>query len=234
VLVAAQISFEEVGREVTHAQARSFQRLMGDGDWTQLQSAPLMSATMTPAGTVTEPNRQAYRLATSDGGWGLLMNPDSVAVETRSYTSWPDFRAVLETLIAAVAEVFDPATELRLGLRYIDQIPLPDGYADWSKLVHESLLGLTADDRFGGSVLASDQRVMLQLDEDVRSVLRHGLLPAAEEGTLGQYLLDFDVFREHRPFSAESAIQGADKLHHFVGRLFMACVTPELYAWLKG
>ena len=233
VLVAAQISFEEVGREVTHGQAREFQRLMGI-EWTQLQSAPLMSATLTPVGTVTEPNRQAYRIATTDGTWGLLLNPDSVAVETRAYAEWSDFRRVLELLTRAVADVFDPANERRLGLRYIDQISLPEGYADWSKLVHETLLGVSNDPRFTGAVLASDQRVMLQLDEDARCVLRHGLLPPADASAGGQYLLDFDAFRENHPFSVGSVMEGAESLHHFVGRLLMACITPELYAWLKG
>lgn len=233
VLVAAQISFEEVGREITHAQARAFQRAMGDV-WTQLQSAPLMSATITPAGPVTEPNRQAYRLATADNAWGLLLNPDSVAVETRAYSRWSDFKAVLDTLMEAVGAVFDPATERRLGLRYIDQVTLPEGYEDWSKLVHESLLGLTADSRFEGAVLGSDQRVMLQLEGDARCVLRHGLLPVPDGDGVGQYLLDFDVFRENRAFSVEAAIEGAELLHHFVGRLFMACITDDLYKWLKG
>lgn len=232
-LVAAQISFEEVGREVTHEQARAFQKLMG-GDWTQLQSAALMSATMTPAGTVTEPNRQAYRLATADNTWGMLLNPDSVAEETRAYPGWAAFEAVLRTLMAAVAAVFDPATERRLGLRYIDEISLPEGHSDWSKLVSESLLGLTADPRFEGAVLATDQRVMLQLDGDTRCVLRHGQLPKPQGEAAGQYLLDFDVYRENRAFSADSAIQGTATLHHFVGRLFMACVTNDLYSWLRG
>lgn len=234
VLVAAQISFEEVGREVTHEQARRVQRIMGS-DWSQLQSAPLMQTTVTPVGAVNEPNRQAYRLTTKDTAWSILLNPNSAAIETRAYSRWDEFSGVLEALSGAVAEVFDPATEQRLGVRYIDQIPLPEGHSDWSKLVHESLLGLTADARFAGSVLASDQRVMLQLDEEARCVLRHGLLPDPESGAVGQtYLLDFDVFRENRAFDPDSVMRGGETLHHFVGRLFMACITDDLYRWLKG
>jgi uncharacterized protein (TIGR04255 family) len=189
---------------------------------------------MTAAGTITEPNRQAYRLATADGSRSILLNPDSVAVESRDYTSWADFREVIASLALAVAEVFDPATERRLGLRYIDQISLPDGHLDWSGLVHESLLGVTANEVFRDGVIATDARVLLNLDDGVRCVLRHGLLPADGGSSAGQYLLDFDVFRENGAFSAASAVEGADGLHQFVGRLFMACISGDLYSWLRG
>ena len=233
VLVAAQINFEEIGREVTHAQARSVQKLVSP-DWIQLQSAPLVEATMTPSGAVNEPNRQAYRLLTADGSWSLLLNRDSATIETRAYPGWAEFHTRIEELASAVAQVFDPATEQRLGLRYVDQIPLPDGRTDWKGLVPDALLGVSLDPRFAGRVLASDQRLLLQLDGDVRCVFRHGLLADAD-GRLGaSYLLDYDVYRENRGYEAAGTAAGADDLHDYVGRLFRACLSDELYEWLRG
>ncbi len=234
VLVAAQVNFEEIGREVTHGQARQFQRLLG-APWSELASAPLMQATMTPGGVVSEPNRQAYRLSTADESWSLLINPNVVTVETRTYPGWAGFQQVFAAVARALAQVFDPAAEQRLGIRYVDQIPLPDGHREWTALVRESLLGLTQDPAFAGDVLASDQRVLLQLEEDARCVLRHGQLADPTTGKVGGvYLLDFDVYREGRPFDAASAMDGVALLHRYVGKLFKACITDELHKWLKG
>lgn len=234
VLAAAQINFEEVGREVTHAQARQLQKAVG-GDWTQLMPAPLISTTLTATGAVNEPTRQAYRLTTADGTWSALLNPDSVTVETRAYPGWNVMRAAVVAFAEAVAEVYDPSSELRLGLRYVDQVELPEGHDDWDGLIPEHILGIVKDARLGGGVLASDQRVLLQIAPDVRCVLRHGLL-ADEQGSFGRvYLLDYDIFREKLgPYSSDVVARGADALHGYAGGLFEASITPALYEILKG
>lgn len=233
VLAAVQINFEEVGREVTHAQARRLQKAVG-GDWTQLMTAPLINTTLTATGAVNEPARQAYRLTTADGTWSALLNPDSVTVETRAYPGWTVMRATIVAFAEAVAEVYDPSSELRLGLRYVDQVRLPEGHDDWDGLIPEHILGIVKDAHLGGGVLVSDQRILLQIAPDARCVLRHGLL--ADEGSFGRvYLLDYDIFRDNfGPYSAAAVAQGADALHGYAGGLFMASITPALYKILKG
>lgn len=234
VLVAAQINFEEVGREVTHAQARMLQKAVGP-QWTNLMAAPLVTTTMTATGAVNEPTRQAYRLASADGQWSALLNPDSVTIETRAYTRWAEMRAAISGFADAVAEVYDPSSELRLGLRYVDQIPLPDGHDGWEGLIPDHLLGVATDPRLGSGVLASDQRVLLQVSEGARCVMRHGLL-ADDNGDFGRvYLLDYDVFRDNsRPYDPDFVAAGAEDLHGLIGGLFMASITDVLYGWLKG
>lgn len=234
VLAAAQINFEEVGREVTHGQARALQKAVGAA-WTQLMTAPLVSTTLTATGAVNEPTRQAYRLSTTDGTWSALLNPDSVTVETRAYPGWDAMRATVVAFAEAVAQVYDPSSELRLGLRYVDQVPLPDGHDDWTGLIPEHILGIANDAHLGSGVLASDQRVLLQVAPEARCVMRHGLL-SDEAGHFGRlYLLDYDIFRENSgSYSAASVAQGADALHAFVGGLFMASITPELHQMLRG
>ncbi len=233
-LVAAQINFEEIGRGVEHKQARSVQKALGT-EWASLAATPLVEATMTPAGAVNQPNRSAYRLATSDGAWSVLLNPDRVTLETTSYDGWARFSQRLSLLARAVADVFDPGTEQRLGLRYVDQIPLPTGWDGWQGLIPDTLLGVAIDDRFDDGVLGSDQRLLLQLEEGIQCVLRHGLLTNAATNQVGAaYLLDYDVFRENRPYDAGGLDEGAATLHSYVGRLFRASITDDLYAVLKG
>ncbi|HEX3731535.1 MAG TPA: TIGR04255 family protein, partial [Mycobacteriales bacterium] len=103
VLVATQINFEDVGGEVTHAQARQMQKVVGPR-WSQLQAAPQMKTTMTPAGAVNEPNRNAYRLLSTDGSWAALLNPDSVTLETRSYSGWDQMLATIKAFAQAIAD----------------------------------------------------------------------------------------------------------------------------------
>ena len=189
VLVATQINFEDVGGEVTHAQAREMQNRLGPR-WSQLQSAPQMKTTMTPAGAVNEPNRSAYRLLNADASWAALLNPDSVTLETRSYPGWDDMLSTIESFARAIADVYDPGSEVRLGLRYVDQVPCPDGREGWNGLIPDPVLCVVNDPRFADGVLGSDQRVLLEVDDQVRCIFRYmaGLRPIPTNRYQATYL----------------------------------------------
>jgi uncharacterized protein (TIGR04255 family) len=184
---------------------------------------------------MNEPNRQAYRLLTRDGTWAALLSPDSVTIETRAYVDWSYMCAKFEVMTRAVEAVFDPACEQRLGLRFINQIQLPDDQNGWEGLIPGELLGVALDVRFRDHVLASDQKVLLQVDSHTRCLFRHGLLDDGNARRGGVYLLDYDVYRENQPtYDPDSIAAAADVLHGHVGSLFRACLTEKLYTWLRG
>lgn len=234
VLVAAQINFEEVGKDISHGQAREVQRAL-DTSWTRLQAAPQVRTTLTPSGAVNEPQRGAYRISSQDELWSLVINPDSVILETQAYPGWANMSEKLYAIASAVAQVLDPAQRLRIGLRYVDQISLPDGKGDWTGLIPDELLGVCAHPVLGALVTATEHRCLLQLTSDSRCLFRHGLMQEADPEKGAPYLLDYDVFNDSpAPFSVESLRDATEALHKYVGSLFMASVTPDLYTWLKG
>ncbi len=234
VLVAAQINYEEVATEIKHPQAREVQKALGSR-WTALQAAPIVQTTMTPAGAVNSPQRGAYRLSTSDSKWALAVNPDNFVLETNAYTRWADMAAQLELATQAIADVFDPASRLRVGLRYVDQIQLPEGYGSWQGLIPSSLLGLGADPRFAPGVLGSEKRYLLQLDAGAQCLFRHGLMADGKKTPGRTYLLDFDVFNDQPTmFDAEAIQVVLQSLHAHAGALFEASIEPELRNQLRG
>ncbi len=233
VLVVAQINFEETGKDITHKQARDVQRALDD-TWMRLQSAPQVRTTLTLAGAVNEPQRGAYRISSQDESWSLVINTDSVILETRAYNGWDDMSSKLYGIAGVVAEVLDPAQRLRIGLRYVDQIVLPDGKDDWAGLIPDELLGVRAHPTFGSMVTATENRCLLQLAPDARCLFRHGLMQAANPGEGAPYLLDYDVFNDSpASFDVENLRAAAEALHKYAGSLFMTSVTKELYTWLK-
>jgi uncharacterized protein (TIGR04255 family) len=232
VLVAAQVNFEDIGRDIDHTQARKIQREVGT-EWVQLQPAPLVTATMTPGGAVNEPKRQAYRLLSQDEKWSIFIRPDGVSIETTEYLGWTHFSQRFATLCTAVSKVFDPALQLRIGLRYVDKISMPSGKESWDGLISDSLLGIASDSRFKDGIMATDQRALIQYPDGSRCVLRHGLFP--DEGDMPAFLLDFDVFLEGKEsFNPSSISEVCQTLHEHNSRTFRTCLTEELYEFLGG
>jgi len=232
-MVAAQVNFEEIG-QLSHVQARKVQKKLGD-EWTGLQPATQVQFAITPSGPI-QATLQAYRLQTSDASWTLSLNPDSATLETNSYAGWDDFIEKFSAAVSAVAVVFDPAQCLRLGLRYIDRIQLPDGKESWAGLIKDFVRGVVDTPTFGSSILGADQRHLLLLDEGARCMFHQGLeIDEKTQLASNGYLLDYDVFVETpRPYDAADIATQADKLHAHVGALFKASIEDELFAWLKG
>lgn len=67
------------------------------------------------------------RLDDPEGRWVVQAKSDGLAVSRLPpYESWDSLVAKLRTLWPVYVEVFKPSNVLRLGVRYINRIPLPD------------------------------------------------------------------------------------------------------------
>jgi len=67
------------------------------------------------------------RLDDHEGCWVIQAKSDGLAVSRLPpYESWDGLVAQLRALWPVYVEAFEPATVLRLGVRYINRVPLPD------------------------------------------------------------------------------------------------------------
>jgi uncharacterized protein (TIGR04255 family) len=142
--------------------------------------------------------RHVYR--TSDGGHQFGLTSTSLVLEGRGGGQYEGFERFLERWMKAV-EVVEPvaevSTQIRLGLRYINQLPVEDASHGLDALngrINPALLSPTGADGFSFTVVTSAQELRLA-NEHGKATLRHGL-QAAQEGTPpeGIYLLDIDFY----------------------------------------
>ncbi|MBC6450686.1 TIGR04255 family protein [Actinokineospora xionganensis] len=174
--------------------------------------------------------QHGWRLRSRDvTGWTVSLRPESFALESSGYTSWTDFRDRLEPLVRAVHEHLKPAAELRLGLRYIDRIKLPDiaRPLDWQGYIDDRLLGPLLNTQLGASIRGQQQAVQLQGPNGSQVLLRHGV--EADDSGGWPYVLDTDCSRgDSRAFDADDVLEGAHSLHRLALQIFQTAVTPAL------
>ncbi|WAL72681.1 TIGR04255 family protein [Kitasatospora sp. YST-16] len=231
-LVAAQVHFEDVG-DVSRQDARALQNVLGRQAWPEIQGQQLLVGVIGPTGIGQQPPRLAWQIAQPDRTKVVSLNPDSVAMETGSYAGWQDYSQNLTKLIAAVADVIAPTQVRRVGLRYVNQITLPDGHETWDGLIPDHVLGLAAKDSpVAQAIWATEQRVALKVDDEIQCIFRHGLFSDTEGSK--KYLLDYDIYREsQRGFDVTEISQTANALHERVWLLFRATVTEDLFKYFS-
>lgn len=229
-LVAAQVHFEDVG-DVSRQDARALQRLLGKESWPEIQGQQLLVGVIGPAGIGQQPPRLAWQISQPDRTKVISLNPDSVALESGSYAGWADYAQTLTKLIAAVEEVISPDQVRRVGLRYVNQIALPEGHETWDGLIPNEVLGLAAKDSLvAQDIWATEQRVALKVDDEIQCIFRHGLFTDTEGDR--KYLLDYDIYREaSRGFGAAEISRTTEALHERVWLLFRATVTENLFKY---
>ena len=77
----------------------------------------------------------------------VSLTPNAVVVETTNYQGYDNFRPMLATAIRAVGRALSPKGPLRVGLRYFDEIRVPEplgSLADWDRYLSEAVTGVSA------------------------------------------------------------------------------------------
>lgn len=238
VLAVAQIRHEEIADLANGRALLEVQRALGGSrgryprseqateQATNLQIAPGLA----PATVQTQ--RKGWRLRSNDGAWTISLMPEFFSLETTAYTTWSDdFRPRFAELLDAVAQALDPATQQRIGLRYVDRIVDPQVRApqEWEGYITPEFLGPLLHPRLGPAALATQQQIDLEVDDSTRSSIRHGYFADPTRANALTYLLDFDVYREEiRAFDTEEIMDTVDAFNLLSLQLFQQAVTERL------
>lgn len=233
-LVVSQIRFDQRSSVSTPKVGFGFQKMLGDDAEQAWKVEPVegprpVNITVTPEGpqVSTGDLLRGWRFTASDDAYVLVLMPDSIAIETRQYTQWSDFRIMAERTVGCLSDQVGPEIELRVGLRYVDRVrdPSINSPAGWAGKLQPPLHGLVGHERLGPAVLNQQLQIMLSLDGAGECRFAHGTLPT-EHGL--EYVLDYDLYRQDaRPFDGASVIEALDLFNTEALKLFQASVTPN-------
>jgi len=185
-----------------------------------------------------------HRFSARDKRTSIAYSMESVVVETTDYVNWSWFRHLVELAISVRQEIAPVGGIERVGLRYIDEIRVPNvgGSIDWREWVAESLLAPAFKD-----LRPLQQQAVVQYGteqpEDTLT-LRYGavngppavvvgpnLVRANVPGSGPYFLLDTDSAWTLTPgspvpeLSLEYVIETANRLHTPAEGLFEALIT---------
>ena len=149
----------------------------------------------TPGGASTELMREnRYLFRSKDKNWTVSVKSFSLALETSKYVDFEDFFNRLRALLKSAQDMIDSDFFTRVGLRYINAIPLEDGTPEgW---VRPDLLAPIAGGALGlpksfASVLTGDMA-------NGHYSIRHGMKEPTETSQEPiSYTLDFDYYADN-------------------------------------
>ena len=128
-------------------------------------------------------------------------------------------------------QILQPSVEVRLGLRYVNQITHPPIKAsnEWTGLIAEGFLGPLAIPNLAEGTDALESRVIFDLGDGLKCLLRHGSFADTARPGLLTYLIDTDCYRELGVrFNRDEVLATSDRLNDLAVSLFQQVTTPRL------
>lgn len=209
-----------------------------------------LQVSLQPASASTINSRTIQRLMNRIRTTALVIRDEALVLETTSYEGWEEsFRPLIKDVVDMFSALSPPDGVSRIGLRYIDEIRVPEIDVlpgDWSEYINGHLLA-AIDPRFvPGSLQPSGWQgvVQYQTQNDSTLAVRYGPRDGHAVQTDGAtrrpnapaagpyFLLDSDSFwqaeDEIPEFQAEWILDRCDKLHAPTREFFKMAVTDKL------
>lgn len=172
-----------------------------------------------------------YRFSTEDEQWSVTLTKDFIALSTRSYRQWEEFKQRLEQAVRVFVDQYQPHAYSRIGLRYRDVIHRSKlGLKDvpWAELLSPYIAGALAATYLAPSISHVARQLRMALNPESNQVLlRHG--SAIDKQTNEPaYVIDADFFTEQKT-EINDALRVLDYFNREAGRLFRWCIEDRLH-----
>jgi uncharacterized protein (TIGR04255 family) len=156
----------------------------------------------------------------------IKVSPQNMALAFSTYNNFEDFKDEVQRRSASFCETFDVTSLTRIGLRYVNEIPLPTQQSDSMTRYVRPLV------EFDRIPLDSVQQFALQMaakQGDHMVLVRTAMLA----GPIRTYILDIDAYTETEKPAGEIGTL-LDGFHDAVQRVFLDHVTDEYKKVMKG
>ncbi len=257
-LVALEIRFpsEASAAPVTVPIQRAMrERLAGHGEWViEAQQAHEIELAFGPTPSQNIHTRAIPRLLTRDRTVAVTMPAGAITVETTRYDGYDSFRKLVVSVVEAVEDLLAPDGVVRFGLRYIDEIRVPDliegDMSVWSKWLAPDLLPPRLPSSGVDAALQTwASAAQYRIDKDRFLVVRYGPqpLPVVNPTTplrrlspppqAPVFVLDFDSHWQPETvpgFVASELMDLCDLLHAPASDSFEAFITEPLRKVFRG
>jgi len=234
---------------LANSEQRALKRLLSD-------HAPILRTGQMQTVQVTASNAGADqqidtehfpRFVNRAGTLTVSYRQTAVVVETTAYPGWDKFKSIATDALAARMEVSPVDAVERIGLRYIDEVRVPNGYGavDWTQWLAQSVMAPSPPEdvalplaQWQGVVIYGAQPGHMML---MRYGPQNGLAVNFEGGDLRRaqladpgpfFLIDIDSFwtptEELPEVDVERVMATCDEIHGPVRRLFESLVKDML------
>ena len=180
-------------------------------------------------GQLQHTSLQRHRFTDSDGSSALTLDVNTFAYQTALYSGIDDFLEIWEAVAGAVSASLGLQARTRIGLRYINEVPLPNDQRETVEgAVNRELLPPWAAEPHLQALSVSLHELRFVQGEG-ELAFRHGLQRQGGSAS-PTYLLDYDYYEQRlRGFEVSNEAERLRRFNATVYDVFRWSITDQQY-----
>lgn len=186
-------------------------------------------------------NATRWKFSDPEKIWTISLAPDFLALETKVYTSRPDFAERLRYILDAMNATIRPTIVTRTGVRYVNRIREPE--IDFLRELFRAEIGSFSSSPLKKHIEHSLTEALCRTQEG-KLLLRWGLMPAGASHDLGlappiesvSWIFDLDSFVDQQsvPFEPKLLTETAHALATRINTFFYWAAQDKLLEVFGG
>ncbi|MDX8479860.1 TIGR04255 family protein [Mesorhizobium sp. VK24D] len=203
VTVMYQVRFPEIVSIQQKPFIAGFQELVRE-DYPLLADERLKTVAFDQhVGTVAAADEVIWRFIDETATWRVTLTSTFLTLETRKYVSRADFIERLGKVVTALHRSLKPTHVTRMGMRYVDRVPLTEGFV-FDGMLRTEMMAVSGT-AIGNSMVHSVSEILCSVQEG-QMLARWGMLPARGSHDPdvmppikeASWFLDLDTFADHQ------------------------------------
>jgi uncharacterized protein (TIGR04255 family) len=243
-LVIAQVQFPLLPRIGDQSYVASFLEAF-TGEYPRTNREQQVSLQITTSGVSQEQGDPQWRLSTIDQLRSIVLSSNAMTLEVREYISIDELIQRFQRMLAVGTKSLPITERLRLGLRFINEIRLPEAesLSQWQEYLQPGFLGFAASEAFQGEGRVSQTLQQVQIERsDGTLIVKHGLLtgtvvpplPGTQPDMGPFYMIDLDYYdAQPGELDVASAVTQVRRYNDVLYDIFRWALTPALYQKLE-
>ena len=176
-----------------------------------------------------------YQFTSEDLAWRVFLHKNFIALATRQYSRYEDFKNRLKILIGVFEEIYNPNFYSQVRLKYVDLIIQSELNIkeEWTELIQPYLANELQIHEFSGSIIDFINIIKLRMKDQGEIVLKHGLVHLEnEEKNIEEegYLIETEFFTLPNNIQKGNDVwKRLDQYNALSGRIFRWSITKKLH-----
>lgn len=177
-----------------------------------------------------------YQFTSEDLTWRVFLHKDFIALATRQYSRYEEFKEKLQDLLDVFEDIYTPNFYSQVSLKYLDLIIRSDlqlETVDWTELIQPYIANELQLKEISSSIASFMNFLNLTMEDRGELIFKHGLVNVENEEKNIQeqaYLIETEFFTPPINIQKGNHVWNClDKYNALSGRIFRWSITEKLH-----
>lgn len=188
--------------------------------------------------TTKQETQTIWQFTSADGKIICNLLPNSLVIQASAYTNFTAFSEITEAVLTAFYSSYETITIGRVGLRYINEIVIPDDteYLNWDGYINPLIFPIVQYSPANTELKRSLNTAEYSLDTETSLNIRTGIFNSSYPSKIlrKEFVIDLDCYSNRTPENKDSLLAMSKRFNDVITETFESIIGDRLRILLNN